>query len=211
MTTILSYACCTTAITPGDPKETLCSFGDEGQGGWALVNLINFRPFTATQSSNQSAGPVSGTESDEDAFNMSDVSQSMAHIGGGLHTGAPSSLPPLSSIAERRSGSGEDSDDEDVIEGGWKTADIRTKPRNSVDESVIKSGYLWKKGERRKVRQGVRWPFFLTDLDFTVLRHGRNGGLFCDQHIWPIIKVQPSTNFFGCWSFLMCIRAPKST
>jgi hypothetical protein len=156
VTSILSYACCTTTITPGNTQETFCSFGDESQGGWALVYLINFRPFTANQSSSQSAGPVSGTESDEDALNMSDVLQPMAHIGSGLHTGAPSSLPPLSSIAERRSGSGEDSDDEDVIEGGWKTADIRTKPRNSVDESVIKSGYLWKKGERRKVRQGVR-------------------------------------------------------
>lgn len=66
--------------------------------------------------------------------------------------GTSSSLPPLSSIAERRSGSGEDSEDEeDVAEGGWKTADVKKKPRDSADESVIKSGYLWKKGERRKV------------------------------------------------------------
>jgi len=74
-----------------------------------------------------------------------------AGLSGGSHTGT-SSHPPLSSIAERRSGSGEDSeDDEDEEEGGWKTADVKGKPRASADESVIKAGYLWKKGERRKV------------------------------------------------------------
>jgi len=72
--------------------------------------------------------------------------------GGSLHVGASVSQPPLSSIAERRSNSGEDTEDEeDAIAGGWKTADVSAKPRNSVDESVIKAGYLWKKGERRKV------------------------------------------------------------
>ena len=74
---------------------------------------------------------------------------SMGHVSSSLHAGA-SSQPPLSSIAERRSNSGEDTDEEeDAVEGGWRTADV--KPRNSVDESVIKAGYLWKKGERRKV------------------------------------------------------------
>jgi hypothetical protein len=61
--------------------------------------------------------------------------------------------PPLTSIAERRNGSGDESEeDEDEEEGGWKTADVRGKPRGSADETVIKAGYLWKKGERRKVR-----------------------------------------------------------
>lgn len=72
-------------------------------------------------------------------------------LSGSLHAGNSSMQPPLSSIAERRSGSGEDSDEEEEEEGGWKSADIRGKPRDNVDESVIKSGYLWKKGERRKV------------------------------------------------------------
>lgn len=71
---------------------------------------------------------------------------------GGVHAGTSSSQPPLSSIAERRSDSGEDTEDEVAVEGGWKTADIRAnRPRNSADESVVKAGYLWKKGERRKV------------------------------------------------------------
>ena len=71
-----------------------------------------------------------------------------------VHTGT-SSHPPLTSltaIVERRSDSGEDTEDEeDAVEGGWKTADVQAKPRDSIDESVIKAGYLWKKGERRKV------------------------------------------------------------
>ena len=65
----------------------------------------------------------------------------------------PSSQPPLSSIAERRSNSGEDSDEEDDgATGGWKVAEARVEgTRSSLEEGVIKAGYLWKKGERRKV------------------------------------------------------------
>lgn len=71
----------------------------------------------------------------------------------GIVLPSTSTQHPLSSIAERRSGSGEDSeDDEDDQEGGWKTAGPKTTPSHSVDEIVIKAGYLWKKGERRKVR-----------------------------------------------------------
>jgi hypothetical protein len=60
---------------------------------------------------------------------------------------------PLSSIAERRVGSGDDSEDEDEEEdeGGWKAADVKGKMRGNAEEIVIKAGYLWKKGERRKV------------------------------------------------------------
>ena len=73
---------------------------------------------------------------------------------GGVHAGTSSSQPPLSSIAERCSNSGEDTEDEVAVEGGWKTADVRAnRPRSSADESVIKAGYLWKKGERRKVHR----------------------------------------------------------
>jgi len=60
---------------------------------------------------------------------------------------------PLTSIAERRSGSGDESEEDEDEEGmgGWRTAEVRGKPRVSTDETVIKAGYLWKKGERRKV------------------------------------------------------------
>lgn len=60
--------------------------------------------------------------------------------------------PPLQAIAERRSGSGgeESEEDEEDEEGGWKS-ETAGKPRGSHEETVLKTGYLWKKGERRKV------------------------------------------------------------
>ncbi|CAA7266979.1 unnamed protein product [Cyclocybe aegerita] len=107
---------------------------------------------------NLTVGPVSGTESDSDSVMTPDVATTP--MGGhttAVHVGASSVQPPLSSIAERRSDSGEDSeDDEDVPEGGWKAAEARARPRNSIDEGVIKAGYLWKKGERRKTWK-KRW------------------------------------------------------
>jgi len=62
-----------------------------------------------------------------------------------------SASTPLSAIAERRSASGESDDDDDEEEGGWRSAKCHEKPKGSTEESVIKAGYLWKKGERRKV------------------------------------------------------------
>jgi hypothetical protein len=82
---------------------------------------------------------------------------------------------PLTSIAERRAGSGEDSEDEEEEEaGGWKTADTRVKTHGSVEEGVIKAGYLWKKGERRKVRSPSSGPlviltFQVTDMEETMV------------------------------------------
>ncbi|RXW23292.1 hypothetical protein EST38_g2569 [Candolleomyces aberdarensis] len=75
----------------------------------------------------------------------------------GFTSFAGSSQPPLSSIAEARAGSGEDSDEDEPADSGWKTPDHRSKPRASgEDNKVIKSGYLWKKGERRKTWK-KRW------------------------------------------------------
>jgi hypothetical protein len=62
------------------------------------------------------------------------------------HT-ASSSAPPLSAIAERRR-AGEDTEDDEEDTGAWRTADV---PRAAGD-SDLRAGYLWKKGERRKVR-----------------------------------------------------------
>lgn len=68
---------------------------------------------------------------------------------------------PLTAIAEAtgRSGSGGEESDEDEDDGGWRTANpnnedeaARTaKQREEEQEGVIKAGYLWKKGARRKV------------------------------------------------------------
>jgi hypothetical protein len=158
--------------------------------------------------------PVSGTESDSDSILTPDVSSPLGHAqvghGGGSH-GGTSSQPPLSSIAERRSGSGEDSeDDEDEEEGGWKTADVKGRPQSSVDESVIKAGYLWKKGERRKVRNIIQLLF--TSIQFPTLsrdRHGRNAGLCCEQPTWRIIKHLPNINYSAFSSFRTYIHARR--
>ena len=98
---------------------------------------------------------MSGTESDSDSV-PPDILSNVAPLtstaaSGSLISGTPTK-PPLTSIAERRSGSGDESEEDDDEEGGWKTADVRGMPRGSADETVIKAGYLWKKGERRKVR-----------------------------------------------------------
>lgn len=100
-----------------------------------------------------SISQISGTESDSDSILTPDVLTSTFATAGPSGSAALHGTPqPLSSIAERRSVSGEDSEDEeDEEEGGWKSADIKGRPRGSVDEVVIKAGYLWKKGERRKV------------------------------------------------------------
>lgn len=92
-------------------------------------------------------------------------------------------MQPLSSIAERGSASGEDSDEEEEEEGGWKSAGIEGRPRDSMEESVIKSGYLWKKGERRKVLHYFAIHPSAGDPYFYACRHGRNDGSSCDQHI----------------------------
>ena len=90
---------------------------------------------------------LSGVDSDSDSILTPDVAPTTPLAASVTHGGALTQ-PPLSSIAEARTNSGgEDTEDEeDDQEGGWKSA----TRHNSVDETVIKTGYLWKKGERRK-------------------------------------------------------------
>jgi len=119
---------------------------------------IDYRTSSDDHSQNtpSPAVPVSGTESDSDSVPQDILSNvvPLSSIGasGSLKSGTPTNAP-LTSIAERRSGSGDESeeDEDEEEEGGWKTADVRGKPRGSADETVIKAGYLSKKGERRKV------------------------------------------------------------
>ncbi|KIJ66897.1 hypothetical protein HYDPIDRAFT_108848 [Hydnomerulius pinastri MD-312] len=123
---------------------------------------------------------VSGTESDSDSVLSPDlVSPTSQSLGssGALMPGS-GSQPPLSSIAERRSGSGEESEEDDEEEEGpWRIADKSQQTQDSVDEGVIKSGYLWKKGERRKTWK-KRWfvlrpahiAYYKTSAEYQLLR-----------------------------------------
>lgn len=119
--------------------------------------------------------PVSGTESDSDSILTPDWNITSSGMAAAAAAGIPGSLQqqPLSSIAERRSGSGgEDSedDDDDEGEGGWKTAQIGEGPQqSSIDEGVIKAGYLWKKGERRKVWNLFHFILWVYNLFFSVI------------------------------------------
>jgi len=95
---------------------------------------------------------------------------------GALLSGS-SSQAPLTSIAERALGSGEESEEDEEEEGPWKTADKSQYMQDSVDEGVIKSGYLWKKGERRKTWK-KRWfvlrpahlAYYKTSAEYKLLR-----------------------------------------
>ncbi|KAF9007576.1 hypothetical protein BDQ17DRAFT_1350928 [Cyathus striatus] len=145
---------------------------------------------------------VSGTESDSDSINITaDVLTPSGHASSIGILGGSLSQPPLSSIAERRSGSEEDSEEEDVAEGGWKTSDIRdNKPRGSVDDSVIKSGYLWKKGERRKTWK-KRWfvlrtahlAYYKTSAEYQLLRLLE----LSDVHSCTQVTLKRHENTFG--------------
>ncbi|EIW57280.1 PH-domain-containing protein [Trametes versicolor FP-101664 SS1] len=124
---------------------------------------------------------VSGTESDSDSVFSPDVvspsPMSAASTAGAL-LGAAATQPPLSVIAERGSGSGEESEEgTDDEEGGWRVEDFSAATRGSLDETVIKTGYLWKKGERRKTWK-KRWfvlrpahlAFYKTAAEYKLLR-----------------------------------------
>lgn len=127
-----------------------------------------------------SAPAVSGTESDTDSVFSPDVSSppplSAVSLTGAMVSGS-STHPPLTSIAERRSGSGEESEeDEEDEEGGWMGS--RTaRDHETYDMTVLKSGYLWKKGERRKTWK-KRWfvlrpahlAFYKTNAEYKLLR-----------------------------------------
>jgi len=63
------------------------------------------------------------------------------------HLASGSAPTPLSAIAERRR-AGEDSEDDEEDAGAWRTANVL----RAAGDSDIRAGYLWKKGERRKVR-----------------------------------------------------------
>ncbi|KAL0579045.1 hypothetical protein V5O48_002938 [Marasmius crinis-equi] len=137
--------------------------------------------------------PVSGTESDSDSILTPDAwTMSPSGTAGPNHYG-------LSSIAERRSGSGEDTEDEDD-EGGWKTAEGTEQTRASFDESVIKAGYLWKKGERRKTWK-KRWfvlrpahlAYYKTAAEYQLLRLLD----LSDVHSCTQVSLKRHDNAFG--------------
>ncbi|CDO71847.1 hypothetical protein BN946_scf184939.g71 [Trametes cinnabarina] len=147
---------------------------------------------------------VSGTESDSDsAFSPDAVASSpMTPSLASAVLGTASSQPPLSSIAERRSQSGEESEEgTDDEEGGWRVQDYTSAAtRGALDETVIKAGYLWKKGERRKTWK-KRWfvlrpahlAFYKTSAEYKLLRLLE----LTDVHSCTPVVLKKHQNTFG--------------
>ncbi|KAG0706750.1 PH-domain-containing protein [Suillus ampliporus] len=145
---------------------------------------------------------ISGTESDSDSVLSPDlVSPTSQSYGSNSVLSGSTTQPPLSSIAEGRSGSGEESDeDEEEEEGGWRTATTTEKPHSSFDEKMIKSGYLWKKGERRKTWK-KRWfvlrpahiAYYKTNAEYQLLRLLD----LSDVHSCTPVTLKKHTNTFG--------------
>ncbi|KAL5526003.1 hypothetical protein ACEPAG_7341 [Sanghuangporus baumii] len=146
---------------------------------------------------------LSGTESDSDTFFSSEHSplatsppaggshpqpivnphghgQNHSHsMSLGLSTSVSSK--PLSSIAERRSGSGdEESDDNEEVDEDWTqdhNATEAARSRKQDGDTVIKTGYLYKKGERRKtwkkrwfVLRPAQLAFYKNSAEYQLLR-----------------------------------------
>ena len=79
--------------------------------------------------------------------------------------------------------------------------------KHQDEESVIKTGYLWKKGERRKV-SGLNLLMFMPP-EMSV-RLGRNGGLYFGLLNLPSTNLLRSISYCGFWIFPMFTLAPPS-
>lgn len=104
------------------------------------------------------SNPLSGTESDSDSHSQIQLSPDASSLFFPSTTVTPGSQPPLSVIAEadalRNENESDGDEDEDDPEGeglGWRSVDA---PQSG--EAVVKAGYLWKKGVRRKAWK-KRW------------------------------------------------------
>ena len=146
---------------------------------------------------------ASGTESDSEI--QLDISPPLSSFQ------PATSAPPLSSIAERHGSGDESEEEEDDGEGGWRSADVRGKPR---DETVLKAGYLWKKGERRKVRfffsnpHGDRIPDLnLSDVEKEMVRSAA-----CASGVLQNISGVSTAQNTGSWrsAFVYCSLVEKT-
>ncbi|GJJ08387.1 hypothetical protein Clacol_002602 [Clathrus columnatus] len=123
------------------------------------------------------ASYVSGAESDSDSQPLHDMTPHSPNSGGSHF--ASSSQPPLQSIAERSNPSGDESDEDDE-EGAWGRVADHTRVDEQQDEVAVKSGYLWKKGTRRKKKK-----LKMTTGD----RHGRNAAYYKTSAEYQLLRL----------------------
>jgi len=150
---------------------------------------------------------ISGTESDSDSIISPDnsaLSPSTSTSGGPIFT-SNISQPPLSSIAEGTLPSEDSEDDRELDEDGEEGK--AAHKRKSSDETIIKSGYLWKKGERRKawkkrwfVLRSAHLVYYKSSAEYQLLQLLDLG----DIHTCTPVTLKKHDNAF-------CIVSPKRT
>ncbi|QRW04153.1 hypothetical protein RhiLY_03152 [Ceratobasidium sp. AG-Ba] len=112
-------------------------------------------PINKRNSMRQTA-PLSGTESDSDAGGAVGSSFSPSIASQAIPSEFSTSLQPLSVITEKRNPSGEETDEDEDEDDEAAHARRGPAEKEVKDETVLKSGFLWKKGERRKTWK-KRW------------------------------------------------------
>lgn len=161
---------------------------------------IHSTPKSKTKKHVPSAQAVSGTESDSDSM-LSPEASVLSHNppgSSGLLFASSLSQPPLDSIAERHAGGEvESEDDEDEID---EVDDAKGKSRKSTDDSVIKTGYLWKKGERRKtwkkrwfVLRSAHLAYYKSSAEYQLLRLVE----LSEVHTCTAVTLKKHENTFG--------------
>ncbi|KAH8831477.1 pleckstrin-like protein [Flagelloscypha sp. PMI_526] len=108
---------------------------------YSAAKKANLPPSLNNSSTLSAVSTNTGAESD------SDVSEILAP-----HSAGPPTANQLDAIAERNAVS----DDESESDDGGASVHYLNNPPGRGDEIVLKSGYLWKKGERRKTWK-KRW------------------------------------------------------
>ncbi|KZS94154.1 PH-domain-containing protein [Sistotremastrum niveocremeum HHB9708] len=136
---------------PGNPSSTKTAPAPTPQEVTRKLSITHKPPKKP-----QLAPQTSGTESDSDSYISPDHG---INTSASIHTPGPASVhhAPLSSIAEAQTPDGEETDDDDEEEpDASELLNRRTTEEERKGEGVIKAGYLWKKGERRKTWK-KRW------------------------------------------------------
>ncbi|KAG9124887.1 hypothetical protein FRC07_009849 [Ceratobasidium sp. 392] len=140
-------------VAPPTPQEIQRKLSMHSPTAPVPINKRNsvFRPLHQRQTA-----PLSGTESDSDAGGAVASSFSPSITSQNIPSEFSGALQPLSVIAERRNPSGEETDEDDEDEDDPALARRGPAEKEVKDEVVVKSGFLWKKGERRKTWK-KRW------------------------------------------------------
>lgn len=129
------------------------------------------------------------------------------------------SQPPLTAIVERRNASGEESDDDEEEGDEWQPGPSDREAHGdsgNKEDVIVKSGHLWKKGERRKVnflrlglvllvisvRDLIEIPYPGRSLAIfdALFRTGRSGGLCFGPPNWLLTRTRKNTSSRVFWT-----------